>query len=196
MPIFKSFADPFLYIFIHNHFGLDAPFMFGNQEDTPDIGIAKRWLQSAGYIFSRRSFNQSAQSRYVNSALLKEIVEKNKLSLVFQNSERLRTGKFYRRTTGDLSVQWLIDAFKSMPNASVENLVIVPVMASYDRIFETGNLTQEMVNGKITELSFVEALKRIQGLSPDSLGEVFVKYLEPIHVKSFLEKVPEKQASF
>lgn len=34
MPIYKSFADPFLSIFIHNHFGMDAPFMFGNQEDS------------------------------------------------------------------------------------------------------------------------------------------------------------------
>lgn len=196
MPIFKSFADPFLYIFIHNHFGLDAPFLFGNDEDTPHIGFMDKWLKTAGYIFSRRSFNQSAQSRYVNSALLKEIVERSKLSLVFQNSERLRTGKFHRRTTADLSVTWLVDAFKSMPEAMSENITLVPVMASYDRIFETGNLTQEMVKGKITELSFAETLQRVRDLKTDSLGEVYIKYLEPIHMKSFIAQHPEKQASF
>lgn len=47
--------------------------------------------------------------------MLKEIIEDNQLTLVFQNSERLRTGKFYRRTTADLSVQWLIDAYREMP---------------------------------------------------------------------------------
>lgn len=35
MPIYKSFADPFLNIFIHNHFKFDAPFIFGNMEDSP-----------------------------------------------------------------------------------------------------------------------------------------------------------------
>jgi hypothetical protein len=51
----------------------------------------------------------------VNSAVLQEIIQNNKLTLLFQNSERLRTGKFYRRTTADLSVQWLMDAYRNMP---------------------------------------------------------------------------------
>jgi hypothetical protein len=59
MPIYKSFIDPFLNIFIHNHFQLDAPFIFGNMEDTPQIKLFTKWLKSAGYIYSRRSYNQS-----------------------------------------------------------------------------------------------------------------------------------------
>ena len=104
MPIYKSFADAFIYTFIHNHFKLEPPFLFGNLEDTPDIKLFEKWLKSAGYIYSRRSYNQSLQSRYINSAMVKEIIQNNKLSLIFQNSERMRTGKFYRRTTPDLSV--------------------------------------------------------------------------------------------
>jgi len=30
MPIYKSMADAFIYIYIHNHFNLEAPFIFGN----------------------------------------------------------------------------------------------------------------------------------------------------------------------
>lgn len=115
MPIYKSFADSFVYIYIHNHFNLETPFLFGNKEDTPDIKVFERWLKTAGYIYSRRSFKQSLQSRYVNSTILQEIISHNKLTLLFQNSERLRTGKFYRRTTADLSVQWLMDAYRNMP---------------------------------------------------------------------------------
>lgn len=68
------------------------------------------------------------------------------MTMVFQNSERLRTGKFHRRTTPDLSVSWLLDAYNGLPTLQA-NLVIVPVMVSYDRIFETHNLTSEMVKG-------------------------------------------------
>lgn len=56
-------------------------------------------------------------------------------------------------------------------------------MASYDRIFETHNLTSEMVKGQGQELSFMEYMRRIYSFRKDQLGEVFVKYLEPIHVK-------------
>lgn len=83
MPIYKSMADAFIYIYIHNHFNLEAPFIFGNKEDTPPIKLFEKWLKSAGYIYSRRSYNQSVQSRYVNSAMLKEIIENNKLTMVF-----------------------------------------------------------------------------------------------------------------
>ena len=45
--------------------------------------IFKRLLRKSGYIFSRRSHKQSVQSRYINSAMLKEIIENNKLTMVF-----------------------------------------------------------------------------------------------------------------
>lgn len=57
MPIYKSFADAFLYIYIHNHFNVEAPFLIGNKEDTPDIKLFETWLKMAGYCYSRRSYN-------------------------------------------------------------------------------------------------------------------------------------------
>ena len=98
--------------------------------------------------------------------MLMQIIADNKLTIVFQNSERLRTGKFYRRTTSDLSVQWIIDAYRNMPQQA-NNIVIVPVMCSYDRIFETHNLTSEMVKGEGQELSFIEYMKRIYNFRQD-----------------------------
>lgn len=70
MPIYKSFADAFIYIYIHMRYNIEAPFIFGNMEDTPDISLFKKWLKSAGYIYSRRSYKSSVQSRYINSAML------------------------------------------------------------------------------------------------------------------------------
>jgi len=44
-----------------------------------------------------------------------------------------------------------------------------------------------MVKGKGQELSFAEYMKRIYTFRRDQLGEVFVKYLEPIHLKTYFE---------
>ena len=101
----------------------------------------------------------------------------------------MRTGKFYRRTTADLSIQWILDAYRDLPSLA-DDLVIVPVMASYDRLFETHNLTQEMVKDKRLE-SFMDSVKKVNYFKKDQLGEVFIKYLEPINVKDYLDKLPK-----
>lgn len=40
-------------------------------------------------------------------------------------------------------------------------------------------------------------MQQIYNLRPDSIGEVFVKYLEPIHVKQFLDNTnnPDPEAA-
>jgi len=83
MPIYKSFADAIIYVYIHMRYNLEAPFIFGNLEDTPDIKLFNMWLKKVGYIYSRRTYKSSVQSRYINSSMLKEIIENNKLTMVF-----------------------------------------------------------------------------------------------------------------
>lgn len=109
--------------------------------------------------------------------------------MVFQNSERLKTGKFYRRTKSDLSIQWIMDAYRNMPEQA-ENIVIVPVVASYDRIFETTNLTNNMVGSQGKLETITDAFKKTMYFGKDQLGEVFIKYLEPIHLKDYLATLP------
>lgn len=123
----------------------------------------RKILKQVGYIYSRRSHKQTLQSRFINSALLKEVVADNKLTMVFQNSERLRTGKFYRRTSADLSVQWIVDTFKGL-SKEAERIVLVPVMVSYDRVFEVRNLTKSMVKPRETTFtsSLSSSLKQMQ----------------------------------
>ena len=188
MPIYKSFLDSFVYVYIHNHYQMEMPFMFGSLEDTPSYRLYGHWwLPNFGYIKSRRSYNQTIQSRFINSCMLQEVISKNNLSLVFQNSERMRTGKFYRRTVPDLSVEWLADFVRTKP-ALAENCFIVPVMTSYDRIFETSNLTSEMVKGKGNQLQSIEYLKQLYHYRNEQLGEVFVKYLEPMNLYDAIRK--------
>lgn len=45
MPIYKSFADFFIYAYINNHFNVEMPFVFGNIEDVPNIKFFEKWLK-------------------------------------------------------------------------------------------------------------------------------------------------------
>ena len=76
----------------------------------------------------------------MNSSLLTEIILNNKLTTIFQNGDRFRSGKIYHRMSADLSIKWLLDVYMNMSKLKTD-LTIVPVMISYDRIFEQGNLT-------------------------------------------------------
>lgn len=69
-----------------------------------------------------------------------------------------------------------------------KNLMIVPIMVSYDRIFENLNLATEMVSGQNRRLRFHEAISKIYNLKPNEGGSYFVKYLEPINVKQYLQE--------
>jgi hypothetical protein len=70
VPKFQSFADPMLLTFIHNHFGMEMPFLFGNAEDIPNIPLVDKGSKLFGYVHARRSREQSAQSEYINSQML------------------------------------------------------------------------------------------------------------------------------
>lgn len=106
--------------------------------------------------------------------MVKEIVDNNQLTIIFQNSERLLTGKFSRKSTADLSVQWLCEISK--------DVVIIPVMASYDRIFESNNFKSKMVSEAPQETSLIWSLKSLYMKKKDKFGEVYIKYLDPITI--------------
>lgn len=63
VPIYKSFADPFILNFVSHHFKFDIPFQFGNYEDMPNNkSFFKKLGKLTGYIFARRSEDQDLQS--------------------------------------------------------------------------------------------------------------------------------------
>ena len=64
--------------------------------------------------------------------------------------------------------------------------MIVPVMISYDRIYEQGNLAREMITGERKDYSFVGTMKQMFFTPENSLGEAYVKYLEPINLEKYL----------
>ena len=147
MPLYKSFGDIFVNQFVNHKFGIESGFTFGSFEDTPRLKNRDGLMHSSGYIFSRRNPNQSLQSDYINSALLTEIISTNNVTTVFQNGERFRSGKIYNRINPDMAIKWLLNAFENLQKLD-SNITIVPVMISYDRIFEQGNLSREMITSE------------------------------------------------
>jgi len=87
-----------------------------------------------------------------------------------------------------MAVKWIIDAYLSTQQSQSKNIVLVPVMISYDRIFEKKNFTTEMINGKKDKLyTRTDFVNTFRNLTSNVYGNVFVKYLEPIHLQSYFK---------
>jgi glycerol-3-phosphate O-acyltransferase len=86
-----------------------------------------------------------------------------------------------------MSIRWLIDTYCSLA-ASKETLLIVPVNISCDRIYESANLATEMINGEKNDLTMLTALQKLNNIGNDALGDVYVKYLEPVNLHDYLKQ--------
>ena len=93
LPLYKSYVDFFIQMYVMNTQKIPMGYTFGNLEDTPRIALIDKLLKSCGYITSRRKPNQSLQSRYLNSEMLNQLITNNQVVTVYQNEERFRAGK-------------------------------------------------------------------------------------------------------
>ena len=93
MPLYKTYIDFLVLTYVHQIMGIPHGFTLGNFEDTPRIVFFDHILRSTGYILSRRKHGQSMQSRYINSALVRELIGNSQVVTIFQNAERYRANK-------------------------------------------------------------------------------------------------------
>lgn len=145
MPSYKSFADQFVLTLTFLLHDMDIPLTMGCYEDTPRFQLYDTFLNKMGYILNQRKKGQTFQDNYINSQLLYEILNKHDMVMVYQNDIRIHTGKFSTPTTGDLSINWVLNAFSQMK--SKQKLHIVPICINYDRLLEMKILADEMVSG-------------------------------------------------
>lgn len=63
---------------------------------------------------------------------------------------------------------------------------VIPVIITYDRIFDASYLANEMVSGEFTQINMVQLLKQIYQYNNDKLGKIIVKYANPIDIDDFV----------
>ena len=87
-----------------------------------------------------------------------------------------------------MSIRWLLDAYSNLTKLK-SNIMIVPVMISYDRIYEQGNLAREMITGERKDYNFAGTMKQMFFTKENSLGEGYVRYLDPINLENYLSEI-------
>jgi len=66
--------------------------------------------------------------------------------------------------------------------------MIIPVNISCDRIYESANLATEMINGEKEDYTMWTAFSKLFSTTRDSLGDCYVRHLEPINLHEYLQQ--------
>ena len=60
-------------------------------------------------------------------------------------------------------------------------------MISYDRKYEASNLATEMINGERKDYTLFTAMQHIGTQPKNKLGNIYVKYLNPVNLNDFMQ---------
>ena len=125
------------------------------------------------------------QESYLTQALIADILIKNKFLVMFQNDERMRSGRFTQPTIADISIEWLIQAYLSKMQKDGINIYLIPIAINYDRLFEMRNLAEEIIGNKSDfDINDIQRQLRIQ--SGQKVGKVYMTFGEAISMKDYL----------
>ena len=71
----------------------------------------------------------------------------------------------------------------------------MPVNISSDRVFERSNLATEMISGQRESYTLIKTARRLAETQQDALGDIYVKYLEPMTFEQFASSQQETSTS-
>lgn len=94
--------------------------------------------------------------------MIREILTQEQILVMFQNDERMRSGRFTQPTVADISIEWLMQAYLSSLQRDGKNIHLVPVAINYDRLFEIRNLATEIVSGETGNFSLLDVNRMIK----------------------------------
>lgn len=95
---------------------------------------------------------------------------------MFQNDERIKSGKYNQPTVSDISVEWLMQAYHSSLNKDGKNIHLIPVAINYDRLFEIRNLATEIVSGETGKLSMLTVRRMLKEQKDSTVGKVYMTF--------------------
>ena len=107
---------------------------------------------------------------------------------IFMNDKRSRSGKLNQVKSPEYMIQLLLKSHLRLLKQKF-NIKIVPVCINQDRIVEANFLVSEMQSGKFKPgTTLIKMMQHVVSQEKGCLGNVFVKYEEPIDLNKYMEE--------
>jgi len=124
------------------------------------------------------------QESYVTQAVIREILLSEPLLVMFQNDERMRSGRFTQPTVSDISIEWICQAYLSSLQKDGKNLHLIPVAINYDRLLEIRNLATEIVSSH-QNVKIKDVLSMINRQSGQIVGKTYITFGKEVNLKDY-----------
>jgi len=140
-----------------------------------------RIFRKAGAFFIRRTFRGQELYTAVFQTYIKWLQKEGYVQEFFLEGTRSRTGKFIHPKLGMLSME--LDIFAE---GVAEDLYLVPISISYEKVVEESSYTSESGGGKKNREGFWGLLKSRKFLKK-KYGRVYIQFGEPLSVREHLQ---------
>ncbi len=183
MPSHKSHLDYLVLSYVFYHNDLPPPHIAAgvNLSFWPLGHIFRR----AGAFFIRRTIRGQKLYAAVFSTYLRKLLREGYVQEFFLEGTRSRTGKLLQPKLGMLSME--LDAFGEGVS---EDLQLVPISITYEKIVEESSYTKELGGGRKEKEGFVGLLKTRRFLKK-KYGRVYLQFAPPLSIRDYLQ---EKQS--
>ena len=192
LPVHRSHLDYILISFILYMNDIKPPIVAAG--DNLYIPFFGNLMKGLGAFFIKRKLDpKEGQRDHVYRAVLESYMSENLRSgesmEFFLEGGRSRSGKGLMPKAGLLSV-----VVNSILQNQVEDVYIVPVGVSYDKLIDGSFVSEQLGKQKTTE-SFTLAVKAIWATLRSNFGSVRVDFGTPISLKDYLRSMNKYQQS-
>jgi glycerol-3-phosphate O-acyltransferase len=183
MPSHKSHLDYLVLSYVFYHNDLPPPHIAAgvNLSFWPLGHIFRK----AGAFFIRRTIRGQKLYAAVFSAYLRKLLREGYVQEFFLEGTRSRSGKLLHPKLGMLSME--LDAYAEGVS---EDLQLVPISITYEKIVEESSYTQELGGAKKEKEGLLGLLKTRRVLKK-KYGRVYIQFAPPLSVREYLQ---EKQS--
>jgi glycerol-3-phosphate O-acyltransferase 1/2 len=184
LPVHRSHLDYILVSFILHMNGVKPPLVAAG--DNLYIPFFGNLMKGLGAFFIKRKLDpKQGQKDHIYRAVLEAYMTENLRSgqcmEFFVEGGRSRTGKALMPKAGLLSV-----VVNAVLNNDVEDVCIVPVGISYDKLIEGSFIAEQLGKAKVRE-SFTLAAKAVWATLRSNFGSARVDFGTPFSLKDYLK---------
>ena len=187
LPAHRSYVDPLVLGRVLDEAGFPRNHTPGgeNLRFWPLAPIARR----AGIIFIPRSLRGKEVKKFVLREYLGFLAAKRFNLEWYMEAGRSRTGKLRPPKFGLL--QFIVDALRS---GRVDDVALVPVSITYDRLPEVGTMAEEEMGAPKSPEGLRWLARYARGNVTQGLGTVYVRFGEPVSLREGLDTAESRGA--
>jgi glycerol-3-phosphate O-acyltransferase len=182
LPMHKSHVDYLLLSYVCTAYNLYPPHIIAG--DNLSMPIVGNILKHGGGVFIRRVFGSDELYKTIFAEYIATLIKNGHMLECFIEGTRSRMGKLKTPKIGFLSV--LVDLLLTGRLGDVEDVMLVPIAISYDKVIEGSTYVSEMLGATKRKESLTETLNSVNKYIRLNFGSIDVSICEGISLRDSL----------